>query len=423
MKILDIALKDLTRSFRSAFAVGMTMVAPLLLIGLISLAFGGAFSGSSDLPDVRVGIYNADQLSDNTILENPLGDGIRSMFFDESVQSWIYASDYQNESALRTALNKREIGVAVVIPSDFSNQVLMGNRVSKVLIISDPTLSIAPQVVENMVSAMLDGVAGGGIAVETLLEQQNLNGIESNADKIPDLITRYSTWYSEFQRNLFHNPDKAALVMTSSTTQSNGDNPMQKMLGLMMAGQMIFFAFFTGSYAMMSILNENEEGTLARMFSLPMTRTSVLTGKLLAVILLVIIQGIVLLIAAHFIFGIEWGEPGMVALALFGQVLAASGLGVFLISFVKSSRQAGPVMGGGLTALGMLGGLFTANIPMPEAFNKLAAFTPQGWVIRGWKVVLNAQPIADLFVPLIVCVLIGLILFIIGALRFKKRFA
>ncbi len=42
MKILEIALKDLTRSFRSLFAVGMTIVAPLLLIGLISLAFGGA---------------------------------------------------------------------------------------------------------------------------------------------------------------------------------------------------------------------------------------------------------------------------------------------------------------------------------------------------------------------------------------------
>jgi len=195
------------------------------------------------------------------------------------------------------------------------------------------------------------------------------------------------------------------------------------MLGLMMAGQMIFFAFFTGGYSMMSILQENEEGTLARMFTLPISRTSVLSGKLLAVILMVIVQGIVLLIAAHFIYKIEWGNPFMVALALLGQVFAASGLGVFLISFVKSSKQAGPVMGGGLTALGMLGGLFTANVPMPEAFNKLAAFTPQGWVIRSWKVVLNAQPLSDLIVPLLISLFVGLVLFIVGAYRFKKRFS
>ena len=80
-------------------------------------------------------------------------------------------------------------------------------------------------------------------------------------------------------------------------------------------------------------------------------------------------------------------------------------------------------MGGGLTALGMLGGLFTANVPMPEAFNKLAAFTPQGWVIRSWKVVLNAQPLSDLIVPLLISLLVGLVLFIVGAYRFNKRFS
>jgi len=71
----------------------------------------------------------------------------------------------------------------------------------------------------------------------------------------------------------------------------------------------------------------------------------------------------------------------------------------------------------------MLGGLFTANIAMPEAFNKLAIFTPQGWVIRGWKVVLNGQPLSELLIPLAVMLLMGVILFVIGALRFKKRFA
>ena len=37
MKILDIAFKDLIRSFRSVFAIGMMVVAPLMLTGLIYL--------------------------------------------------------------------------------------------------------------------------------------------------------------------------------------------------------------------------------------------------------------------------------------------------------------------------------------------------------------------------------------------------
>jgi len=46
MKILAIALKDLTQSFRSLFAIGMMVAAPLLITGLIYFAFGG-LSGAS----------------------------------------------------------------------------------------------------------------------------------------------------------------------------------------------------------------------------------------------------------------------------------------------------------------------------------------------------------------------------------------
>jgi ABC-2 type transport system permease protein len=174
---------------------------------------------------------------------------------------------------------------------------------------------------------------------------------------------------------------------------------------------------------MMSILQENEEGTLARMFTMPVERVKILAGKFLAVFLLVVVQGIVLIVAAHFAFGIRWGDPLPVVLALSGQVAAATGLGALLISFVQTSRQGGPVLGGGLTALGMLGGLFTANINMPEAFTRLAFFTPQGWVIQGWKIVLNGQPLADLVLPLGVMLAMGAVMFAIGAVRFGKRFA
>jgi hypothetical protein len=85
MKIFDIAFKDLLRSFRSAFAVGMMVIIPLLLIGLIYFAFGGSASGSPDMPTVQVGVVNADRLPASAPLDQPLGDAIRGMFYDESV--------------------------------------------------------------------------------------------------------------------------------------------------------------------------------------------------------------------------------------------------------------------------------------------------------------------------------------------------
>lgn len=425
MKILDIAFKDLTRSFRSMFAIGMMVIAPLLLTGLIYFAFGGMSGGDVSMTAIKVGVVNADQLADTSVLEAPIGDNIRSMFFDESVESWITASDYADEASAREAVDKQEIGVAVIIPHNFTERYLSGEQDAQVLIVSDPTLSIGPAVVQDMVTMMVDGVAGGGIAIQTVMERLQANGIQPDPAQIPLWIQRYGDWYRDFQRDLFHHPDKAALVLVAPTAgETDTVDPFQKTMGLTMAGQMIFFAFFTGGYAMMSILREDEEGTLARIFTTPTGRTSILTGKFVAVFITVILQGLVLMVAGRYAFGVDWGEPLGIAIALTGQVITATGLGVLLISFVKSTRQGGPVLGGGLTVLGMLGGLFSANIPggMP-ALDKISIFTPQGWVIKTWKMVMDGLPAGDLLVPFAVMVVMGIVMFAIGAVMFRRRFA
>jgi ABC-2 type transport system permease protein len=426
MKAVDIALKDVVRSARNFFLIGMALAAPLLITALIYFAFGGLASGDVSMTAIKVGVVNSDQLQDQTVLSAPIGDDIRSMFFDESVKSWIAASDYPDEAAARAAVDSQEIGVAVIIPRDFTTRYMAGDRNTQVLIVSDPTLSIGPAVVEDMVTMMVDAVAGGGIAIQTLMEREQANGILFDSSQIAPWVDRYGNWYRDFQRDLFHHPERAALVLAAPTAGGAGTrDPIQQTMGLTMAGMMIFFSFFTGGYAMMSILREDEEGTLARLFTTPTGRTSILTGTFLAVIITVLLQGLVLLVAGHLAFGVQWGQPESVALALIAQVIAAAGMGVLLISFVKTTRQGGPVLGGVLTVLGMLGGLFTANIPggMPEAFNRLANLVPQGWVMQGWQISLQGLPASALLVPFAVSLVMGGVMFAIGAVMFKRRFA
>jgi ABC-2 type transport system permease protein len=222
---------------------------------------------------------------------------------------------------------------------------------------------------------------------------------------------------------MFHSPEEAALVVTSPSVNGEAGDSTQNMMGLVMAGQLIFFSFFTGAYAMMSILQESEEGTLARMFSTPTNRTIILAGKFLAVLLTVLFQGLVLVLAGHYLFKINWGEPASIALGLSGQMFASVGLGVLLISFIKTSKQAGPIFGGGLTMLGMISGLFTTNIQMPDAFNAMGNFTPQGWVLKAWRLSLAGQPASEMVLPFIVLVAMGIVMFAFGALMFRKRFA
>ena len=422
MKIIAIAFKDLIRSSRSLFLIGMTLAAPLLITTLIYFAFGSMTSGDVSAISIRVGVVNADMLPTDAPLQTSLGENIRDMFFDDSVQSWITASDYADEIAARAALNAQEIGVAVIIPQTFTADYLAGNTQTQVTLLQDPTLTIAPTVVRDMVTSLLDGVAGGGIAYQVINARMSAAGQSLDPASIPGLVQRYANWYADFQRALFYTPEKAAILVMSPAAKADS-NSMTPVMGLVMAGQLIFFSFFTGAYAMMSILQESEEGTLARMFTTPTNRTIILMGKFLAVFLTVLLQGVVLLIAGRLIYGIHWGNPGAIALALFGQMVASVGLAVLLVSFIKTSKQAGPIFGGALTGLGMLSGLFTTNIAMPESFNTIANFTPQGWVLKAWERSLSGQPASELVIPCLVLLAMGVAMFAIGALMFRKRYA
>ena len=431
MKILDIALKDLLRSFRSLFAVGMMVVAPILITALIYFAFGGISSGSSDLPAVKVGVVNLDVAPAGAPAGLAIGASLHDMFFDDSVKSWLTAVEYADESAARAAVNSQEIGVAVIIPEGLTETMLVaqqpesaGSGGADMLVIQDPTLTITPVIVRSMVSSLLEGVAGGGTAFRVISDRLQENGQSLDPAKIPALLSTYSTWYADFQRDLVHDPDKAAVVVVApSAGEAGGSDPLSSMVGSIFVGQMIFFAFYTGSYAMMSILREDEEGTLPRLFTTPTNRTNILSGKFVAVVLTVVLQGLVLMAVAHYAFDMTWGKPAAVALTLLGQVIAAAGLGVLLISYTKTTKQAGPMLGGVLTTLGMLSGLFTSNLNMPEAFTRLSVLTPQGWVLKGWTLTLAGLPAAEVLLPFTVMALMGVVMFAFGALRFRRRYA
>jgi ABC-2 type transport system permease protein len=420
MKIIDIALKDLVRSIRNFFLVGMAFAAPLLLTGLIYFAFGSLLSGNVSQLEVKVGVVNLDKLPADSPLEAPIGKNIRDMFFDDSVKSWITASDYPDETAARSAVDNQEIGAAIIIPAGFSEKILAGQTDMPIILLQDPTLSIGPGVVKEMLTSVIDGVVGGGVAYQVINARQQANGRELDPASYPTVLEKYSTWYVDFQRALFHNPEKATLVISSPTTSNDS---LQDMMGSVMAGQLIFFSFFTGAYAMMTILQEDEEGTLSRLFTTPTRRTAILAGKFLYVFLIVLLQGLVLTTIAHFLFNIDWGQPASVALSLLGQMVAAVGLAALLVSFLKSSKQAGFVFGGVLTAMGMLSGLFTTNIAMPASFAALAKFTPQGWALKAWELSLGGLPPSQLLLPFFVLVGMGVVMFAIGATLFRRRYA
>jgi ABC-type multidrug transport system permease subunit len=157
---------------------------------------------------------------------------------------------------------------------------------------------------------------------------------------------------------------------------------------------------------------------------MPVGRARILGGKMLSVVATVAVQAGLLIVASTFLFGLRWGQVGSTGLALAGTVAASSGFGVMLASFIKTTRQGGPVLGGGLSVAGMLGGLFTQAVPnMPAAFNRVALALPQGWVMRGWNIAISGRPASELLLPFGVMLAWGVVCFAVGVLVFRRRFA
>jgi ABC-2 type transport system permease protein len=203
-------------------------------------------------------------------------------------------------------------------------------------------------------------------------------------------------------------------------------NLITSIIGPIMGGMLIFFAFFTGGSTSQTILKEQEEGTLSRLFTTPTRISSILGGKFVAVGLTVLVQVVVLLAAARLIFSIQWGDLPSVALTALGIVACATSFGIFLTSFVKSTRQSGIIYGGLMTVTGMLGmmRIFTGAQPGGSApFDFVSLLMPQGWAVRGLLMGLHGAPLGDAALNLLALLGWSLVFFTAGLLRFQKRFA
>jgi ABC-2 type transport system permease protein len=203
-------------------------------------------------------------------------------------------------------------------------------------------------------------------------------------------------------------------------------NALLSILTPIMGGMMVFYAFFTGTSTAQSILKEEEERTLPRLFTTPTHQATILTGKLLSVFMTVCVQVVVLLIAARLIFGIHWGDFAPIALTALGIIFSASSFGIFVNSFLRDTKQAGVLFGGVLTITGMVGmiEIFAGNSPGAARLgDTVSLVVPQGWAIRGLLQCMNAEPVGAVLLTALVMLAWSAAFFVIGILRFNKRYA
>ena len=417
MRIMDVAFQDLKRVFRSPFALIMMFGAPLLLAGLLYFAFGGLArgGGSFNLARTRVVIANLDET--NSVTGSfKAGEMLITFLQDEGLVDLVEITMAPDETSARSAVDQQQADVALIIPSNFTRAALTPEQEASVLLYQDPTLTIGPGIVKDLVNHFMDGFSGAKISARVTNAAIQKNG--ATAD--PSLAEWAAGQYAAYLESSSH---AAALHVVSPSGESVQGVSSLAMIEPIMAGMLVFFVFFMGANGAESIIHEDEEGTLARLFTTPASALMILAGKFLGVFVTLVIQAAVLLAASSLIFHIAWGKPFPVSLAILGLIVAATGFGVMLMSMIKSTRQTGPILGGVLTITGMLGGLMTNGIPnIPEVMDKVALTMPQGWALQALKLSLAGGSAQAVILSTLVLVALGILFFVIGLTLFRRRF-
>ena len=413
MKIMVIAIKDFVQSSRSLVSIGMMIVAPLLITGLVSLAFGGMSTGSDPQPaEFILSVANLDQGSTPA---PTAGDQLLAFLQSDQAPAWLTVQTTTGEDAARQAVRDQQAGAALVIPAGLTQAIHNPAQPVEIPLLSDLPESYGVLVTENLVGQYLKNLT----QFDLLAQQVN------SADRASAIQQ-----YQQYQANLdtrLASQDPSLLLVQKTGAQSKDasattTDPLANILRQIMAGMLVFFVFFTGANGAISILREEEQQTMPRLLTSPTAPMQILAGKFLSIWFTILVQIGVLLTASSLMFHIRWGNPAALCLVSFGLSVAATGFGIFLLTFASNTRQAGVLTGGILSALGMLGGLFTAAIStMPAAFRMVSLFTPQGWAMRAFTQMMNAEPISLILVSAAATVGFGLAAFFAGLVRFQRR--
>jgi hypothetical protein len=253
-KVIDIALKDLTRSLRSATVLAFMFGIPLLVTGMFYLMFGSnAGRGDFSLPRTRLVIANLDldaprlQSSSGSIpggiRANTLSELVVNILRSEKLADLLEVSLVQDAAAAYRAVDSRQAQVAIIIPEGFSRNFADPYGQAEIEFYQDPTLTLGPGVVRSILSQFMDGLAGVKIVVDLAMDQLD----PAQYSQIGQIVQGY------LDAAPIQDEDLAAVLLDERQADKPADAAQQNakslisILGPIMGGMMVFFAFITGT--------------------------------------------------------------------------------------------------------------------------------------------------------------------------------
>ncbi len=314
--------------------------------------------------------------------------------------------------------------VAVIIPKGFgSTRVTFGpggeTARPKFRIISDTSDPVAGQVANGLLqktvmTATPDMLMSGGIdAVDRYsggLTPRQRKTLDSN-------MKVFQEWSS------LSGGSRDASIVDIEVVDVLGETKQAPMVAFYAAGIGVMFLLFTASNAGGALLEEHESGTLDRILATRVSLTTFLTGKLVYLWTLGVVQLIVMFVWGAVVFKLELlTHLAGFAIMTAATALACSAFGLLIASVSRTRQQLSAISTLTVLSLSALGGSMVPRFLMPAGMQRAGLALFNTWAIEGFtRVFWREEPLQRLALPVLVLVACAVLFFAL-ALKLTKRF-
>ncbi|HVE54876.1 MAG TPA: ABC transporter permease, partial [Ramlibacter sp.] len=162
---------------------------------------------------------------------------------------------------------------------------------------------------------------------------------------------------------------------------------------------LIFGMFFVVIPVAGVLIQERNEGTLARLATLRVSPVALLGGKLLAFVMLNWVQLAFMLLVGRWLVPLLGGDTlnldvpaGWFLLMVLATSAAAVGLALLIASGTRNFEHAAALGGGLNVVLGAIAGVMVPRVLMPPGLQAVSAASPMGWALDGMQAVFLGMP-------------------------------
>jgi ABC-2 type transport system permease protein len=390
-----ICWKDLVEFSRSKMRVIMLVLMPLFMMSMV----GFIFPSNNTISNQPVAIANMDTGYE---VHNPVNNTSTHIYMSQTLISQIeYVNNQTGMMKLSSAkdfeeikarIQNSELSAGIIIPENFSTNLMQGKQgyVQIVTDQSNPQLSATMQI-------LLDKTIN---AIGTQVAMYNLN-------KTYNISFNYTIAYVKP-----YNVEYRGIV-EGNTNYFQFVAPGIIALTLMMS-------VMTGLPHAISY--ERDVGTLDGMLIAPISRLSIILGKVLAQTIRGLIQAAIIFALAVFLFGVTIQGNILLAIALILlTVYSFVGLGILITSFSDREETATMVMMTLMFPMMFLSGVFFPIQQMPDYMQVVAKFLPLTYATTALrKVMVLGADVSAIWFELTVLLAFGTVLLAIAVPVFKK---